>query len=238
MTGGAALAFSAASSVPGRCRIQTWSCASTDTLATCPNCQLLGMVGHAGSTLNVGAARSCARPAATRPTMATETTIARVTGLRLLLAFGLEAFLFELGARPRAKPRPARRQRGRDVSTVAAVLERRDVDRDRVTDLDHVVAVAGAIHVVGAVTLELDVALTLCILDVQHELHVRIDGDELLDDTGDSLAVGEIELDGRMMRGERGATGDEGRRNEDDQSHDVCSPTSFQRRSSRAARGA
>src|SRR6185503_13170047 len=119
-----------------------------------------------------------------------------------LLPFGFQPLLLELGTRSHPEPRPTRRQRSRDVSAVATVLERRDIDRDGVTHLDHVVAVAGAIHVVRAVSFELDVALPLRILHVEDELHVRVDGDELLDDPGDGLAVGEIELNRRMMRGD------------------------------------
>src|SRR5262245_10054113 len=119
----------------------------------------------------------------------------------LLLALGLQPFLLDFGARSSSKPRATRSECRSDVATITAILQRCDIDSDRIADLDHVVAVAGAIHVVGAVTCEFDVALALLVLDAQDELHVRVDGDELLDDAGNGLGVGEVELNRRMMRG-------------------------------------
>src|SRR5262245_56587253 len=104
-----------------------------------------------------------------------------------------------LGAGERAKPDTTGRYRGRDIPPAAAIPERGDVHRDGVSHLDHVVAVARAVHVVRAMTLEHDVALALVVLHMEHELHVRVDGAEFLDDTGDGLAPGEVELDGRMV---------------------------------------
>src|SRR5437588_64998 len=56
LRGGVSVApFSSSLSERGRCRIQTWSLASTATLATWPNSQLLGRgLGQNGSTWNWG----------------------------------------------------------------------------------------------------------------------------------------------------------------------------------------
>jgi hypothetical protein len=72
-----------------------------------------------------------------------------------------------------------------DVATFGAVPERRDVHGNHVAHLDHLVAVAGSIHVVRAVALELDVSLALGIGHLEDQPHVRVDSLELLDDTGD-----------------------------------------------------
>src|SRR5438874_11277944 len=57
-TGGAALGFSSADNVSGRCSTHTLSCASTFELDTTPSIHLLGTFGQVGSTLNFGTSRA------------------------------------------------------------------------------------------------------------------------------------------------------------------------------------
>src|SRR5262245_62165929 len=88
----------------------------------------------------------------------------------LLLSLGLQPLLFQLRPRSRAESHAARGKCRGHISAVAAVLERRHVDRDRVADFDQVVSVPRAIHVVGAMSFERDIAFTLGIFHVEHEL--------------------------------------------------------------------
>src|SRR5690606_34660816 len=138
------------------------------------------------------------QPAAVR-TAAVTKIIAVLMGVSTGDAYASAPFRFallrgELGPRPGAEADAVGRHGGRDVAPVGTVPERRHVHGDRVTDLDHVVAVARAIHVVGAVALELDVAFPFRVLHAQHELHVGVDRLEGLDDTGDRHGFREVEL--------------------------------------------
>src|ERR1700731_1024985 len=82
-TGGAALDFSSADKVRGRCNTHTLSCESTFELDTIPRIHWLGTFGQIGSPLNFGTSRAadvgpaCAaavRPSPGRPTSMTPLT--------------------------------------------------------------------------------------------------------------------------------------------------------------------
>ena len=108
---------------------------------------------------------------------------------------------------------------------IGPVAQRRDDHRDLVADLDHVVPVARPMHVVRAVALELDLPGAFLVADRQDQPHVRIDRLELLDDTGDRCGLREVELDSRVMGGDRRAQCDAQRqgREETESFHDVDS---------------
>src|ERR1044071_7678401 len=66
--------------------------------------------------------------------------------------------------------------------------------------MDHLGTPATAIHVVAAVTLELDHALALRVFDLEEQRGVRICDTQLLHDALDLDGLAEIELRGRVMR--------------------------------------
>src|SRR5262249_19175266 len=115
-------------------------------------------------------------------------------------SFGALPFLFLLGARSHAKACAGGGDRRGHVPAFRSAFERRDEDGDLVVVLDHAVAVTSSVHVVGAVTLELDLSGSLLVGHLEHQPHVRIDSFEFLDHPGDRDALAEIKLDGGMMR--------------------------------------
>src|SRR5215510_6544010 len=80
-TGGAALGFSSADKVRGRCNTQTLPCASTFELDTMPRIHWLGTLGQVGSTLNLGTSRAVedGACAAAVPTLRSFRTPATIT---------------------------------------------------------------------------------------------------------------------------------------------------------------
>src|SRR5690606_14547028 len=86
------------------------------------------------------------------------------------------------------------------VTAVLAVTHRRDLDRDLIAELHHVLPPAAPEDVVAAVPFVLDVAFPLVVLYREDELDVRVRDTDFLHHAVDAHGLREIELRRRMVR--------------------------------------